>query len=141
MIFSEIQIVRACRSCFGLLAQFQFEDLTKSTSITVSEPIPAVVYSSIFSGQTAEWIMERPGFQNSLPDLADYSQAEMFSAVAETQSGESVSFADAWTPYQITMSNPTTEDALSTVTPAPVRFCRIGGCPDSAMIFTWDAFH
>ena len=84
--------------------------------------------STTVAGAAAEWVMERPTVNGSLPDLADYGMAQLTDAVARTVAGGYISYQGA-ANEQITMSNGA--DVLSAVS----------AVNSATMQFKWHAFH
>lgn len=79
-------------------------------------------------GSEAEWIMERPAVNGSLPDLADYGSAFMYDAYAEKTNGNWMNY-DGANNQQIFMYNGS--DLLSAAYPWST----------SMILFDWFNFH
>jgi Peptidase A4 family len=160
-MFSEVWVQNACDGCDPYLqAYFVLEDLTRSESVL----IPSALITNPYRGQTAEWIMERPGLDNDtfLYDLSDYSTASMWGAYALLSNGEYVDSGGGTGNISALNSQITSlgcagqtgvgrgspscatnqNDVLSTVVQDPPRFCELGvPCESSSMTFTWHGFH
>ncbi len=111
----------------GINGIFYFEDLTRSEYTLFSQPLG----DTFEEGSTAEWVMERPTVNGSLPDLADYGVATMYDANALNSAGSWVcydcaNYAQVWM-YEFGTSG----DLLSTVYPNT----------STSMVFTWENFH
>lgn len=109
----------------GTDAQFVIENVTRSEYTAIYTPRG----NTFVGGSEAEWIMERPAVNNSLPDLAAYGDAVMSGANA---CGSASSCTDYNSPptgvssVQITMKNGA--DVLSVVEPVT----------PTKMIFFWE---
>ncbi|MFL6451952.1 MAG: G1 family glutamic endopeptidase [Bryobacteraceae bacterium] len=112
---------------FGGIAYFWFEDVTSGQYAYVTTNFA----SGVFSGNSAEWIMERPTVNNNLPELANYSVAVMWNPWAHRADNRWYGYTggDEVTSQQITMFN--ASGALSTVLPLNVDH----------MQFQWLAYH
>jgi hypothetical protein len=124
-IFSEVWVGNAGSAptptgAFGICL---FEDLSTSTYTMVYIPVPSGV---TFIGDSAEWIMERPTVNNSLPDLSNYVLAGMHDAYARRSDGSYVTY-NGGNNNQISMFNGS--DELSTVYPN-----------GTSMLFVWENF-
>jgi hypothetical protein len=108
----------------GTNAEFWIQDLTRN-EFTI---IPTARGSTFVGGSEAEWIMERPGVNGSLSDLADYGLAGMSSAYAKTPSSNWVAYNGA-NNQQIWMYNGS--DLLSGVVPGP----------GNEIIYYWTNWH
>ncbi len=133
----------------GNSAFFYVQDLT-TRAVFISPPEPLNFSSPVsFTGQTAEWIMERPAYVGSpsdiiLPDLANYDVAFMYGAEAQTASGIYVDWNSS-ANTQLTMEGCTTRfafvnacmlaptDVLSTAAPS----VNVSG----GIQFNWHNFH
>ena len=112
---------------YGTVAYFWFEDVTTGQYAYISTPFE----SGVFTGSSAEWIMERPTVDNVLPDLTNYSVAVMANPWAHRADNRWFGYAggDDVRSEQITMFNQST--ALSTVFPLDIN----------RMQFQWLAYH
>src|SRR5438552_3884595 len=96
----------------GAYCIFHIQNLSNAQYTTVYTPRG----STAIDGSEAEWVMERPTVNGSLPYLANYGTVNMYSAYARRADG-----AKGYVPYQgdtnaqITMMNGS--HILSTVTP------------------------
>ena len=92
-IYSELWVATPCSSSGGVplpcwpypsaggsYAYFEIENLTTSQHTVI--PVPRG--TTDVGGYEAEWIMERPTVNGSLPDLADYGTTFMYDAYALT---------------------------------------------------------
>jgi hypothetical protein len=111
----------------GDVAWFWFENVTSGQFAYVSTPFA----SGVFSGNSAEWIMERPSVNNGLTDLADYSVAVLWNPWAHRTDGRWYGYSggDEVISDQITMFN--ASSPLSTVMPID----------NDHMQFQWLAYH
>jgi hypothetical protein len=100
-------------SAYGNVAYFWFEDVTSGQYAYVSTPFA----SGVFSGSSAEWIMERPTVNDNLPSLANYSVAIVSNPWAHRADNRWYGYTggDEVRSDQITMFNG--PNALSTVFP------------------------
>ncbi len=114
-------------SAFGGIAYFWFEDITSGQYAYVSTTFT----SGVFSGNSAEWILERPTISNNLTDLADYVGATVSNPWVHRADNRWYGYTggDEITSQQITMFNGA--NALSTVSPVNVDH----------MQFQWLAYH
>jgi len=114
-------------SAYGNMAYFWFEDVTTGQYAYLSTPFT----SGTFSGNSAEWIMERPTVNNSLTDIANYAVAVLWNPWAHRADNRWYGYTggDEITSQQITMFNGA--NALSTVSPLNVDH----------MQFQWLASH
>jgi len=106
----------------------------ESTNQFVDPIVP--LGSTSFTGSEAVWIMERPWVGGKIPQLADYNEAIMFNAEAQTPNGTEVPYnasnSNNWTmvnAYETYNDN----NLLSTVQQ------EIGG--GNEMLFVWHNFH
>jgi hypothetical protein len=114
-------------NAFGNIAYFWFEDVTTGQYASVS----TVFASGVYSGNSAEWIMERPTVNDSMPDLANYSSAGMSNPWAHRADNRWYGYTggDEVRSQQITMFNG--GNPLSTVSPID----------NDHMQFQWLAYH
>ncbi|HMC60719.1 MAG TPA: G1 family glutamic endopeptidase, partial [Candidatus Solibacter sp.] len=126
----------------GQFAWFAFFNLSKNEFTIISEPRTVNV-----PGLEAEWIMERPTVNGSLPNLADFGTAEMFAATA---GWDPTGFAIGLGTPPSTFVNANGAATLpitmmgmgkSAVVPfSPIAFPR--ATPNPVVIdFVWKAFH
>jgi hypothetical protein len=108
----------------GSVASFMVTNLTNSQSTTVQTPVG----NTSVSCSEAEWIMERPTVNSSLPDLADYGLAVMREAWATPDEATWYTYQGD-TNVQYTMVNGS--DLLSSVVPIN----------DTTMLFAWARFN
>jgi Peptidase A4 family len=129
-VFTEVSIGAADGglSLNGAFGRFFIMNLTTGGYASISTPRGATAVS----GREAVWIMERPTVDGSLPDLANYGSAVMYSASARRANSPRY---QGFVPYlgarntQNTMINGA--DTLSTVTPIDAN----------SMRFEWKAFN
>lgn len=98
-------------------------NLTTGTNTTVYITPPS---GTTFSGNVAEWIIERPTVNGVLPDLSNYGTASMFNAYAKRSDGTVVYSNGNIYTLNLTMTN-SSGTALS----------KVSRVNDSAMTFTW----
>jgi len=103
-------------------------DLTTGIQAFVSVSAPPGI---TFTGNSAEWIMERPTVNGSLPDLSNYSAATMFNAFASrfTALPTEVNSSGNINSLNVTMVNANNQ-ILSEVVPTS----------DTSMTFQWKGF-
>jgi hypothetical protein len=88
----------------GTIGMCFLENMTTKTSTTVSIAPPP---GTVFSGATAEWIMERPLVNGAVSDLANYGFAQMFDAFATRSDGTVADAIGNPNRFQITMADST----------------------------------
>jgi hypothetical protein len=84
---------------------------------------------TVFTGSSAEWIMERPTIDGSLPDLSNYGVAMMFNAWAQRSDGTVMYPSGNPSSLQMTMTN----DAGGILS-------SVARLTDTAMVFNWFGF-
>jgi len=95
----------------GAYCIFHIQNLSNAQYTTVYTPRG----STAIDGSEAEWVMERPTVNGSLPYLANYGTVNMYSASARKADGTGFVAYQGDTNAQITMMNGS--HILSTVTP------------------------
>jgi hypothetical protein len=115
IMFSEVWVGDAdgLRDAGGSYGWFYLQDLTNGHATVRYTPIPK---GTVFWGNSAEWIMERPTEFFGIPDLANYHSAVMWSAAATRQNWDYPLYTQEPND-QFTMINPNDGHVLSTVVP------------------------
>ncbi len=114
-IFSEVWVADAgsSPSLSGLFAIALLEDLTRGETTYVYQCRGSVrngectdIDQTQILGLSADWILERPKVNGTLPDLANYQFAQMSEAVALQSNGAWMGYNDAGAVnYQVMMYN------------------------------------
>jgi hypothetical protein len=110
----------------GVLGVCYLFNLTTGTYTYVYITPPS---GTVFTGSSAEWIMERPTIDGALPDLSNYGVAMMFNAWAQRSDGTVMNPSGNPSSLQMTMTNN-----------AGATLSSVSRLSDSAMVFNWLAF-
>jgi hypothetical protein len=102
-------------------------NLTRGTNTLVYITPPA---GTTFSGNTAEWIMERPAINSVVQNLSNYGTASMFNAYAKRSDGTIVDSNGNAYQLNLTMTNS-----------SGGKVSAVSRVSDTAMSFTWFAFN